>query len=126
MRIVPVVVLAALVTLPFLVEASSATPAENQRAYVAGGSFGGTRYVCTSLDFDIGAACDVPCPGNTCSIDVMDAVRGPNIWFRICLEGQTFCEPQAYFGHAEVPGFHARVTVVPQLVEATTGVVVVR
>lgn len=126
MRIIPVVVLAALVAVPFLVGAGSATPAENQRAYVTGGSFGGTRYVCTSLEFDIGAACEVPCPGNTCSIEILDAVSGSQVHFRICFDGQTFCESQSYYGHADVPGWHARVTVVPDLVEATTGVVIVR
>ena len=126
MRWLALASLVSLVLLP-LAASGSAEPAEATRQYVGGGSAMGTRYACMpELPFDLLAACDVPCPGNTCNIEVIDDVKGHSILFRICFDGETFCRPELYFGYADVPGFHARVTVVPQLDGATHGVVIVR
>ena len=95
--------------------------------YVGGGSAMGTTKVCLgdSSPLDLLAACNVPCPGNTCSIDILDDVNGALVSFRVCFDGETFCRPQVYIGHADIAGSHARVTVVPGISSATHGVVIV-
>ena len=98
--------------------------AEFSREYLGGGSSGGARYACTpSLPYDLLAACDIPCPGGTCDIRVIDDVRGSAIGFRVCFDGETFCRPEGYWSEAHVAGWE--VTVVPDLFEATKGIVIV-
>ena len=89
--------------------------------YLAGGTFGGVRYVCNP-DFpavpeewkvDLGAACDLRCPGNTCDITVWDDVWGNAVAFRVCFDGEEFCRPGVHLGSTSVVG--ARVTVAPVL-----------
>ena len=106
--------------------ASGTDAPEERREYLGGGSFSGTTTACTpSLPFDFLAACDIPCPGSTCTVRVIDDVWRSDIGFRVCFDGETFCRPEVYVGYANIPGWHSRITIVPQLARATHGVAIV-
>ncbi len=104
------------------------------RGYYLGGgtSFGGVRRACLQdhtpslpeWQVDIGAACDLRCPGNTCDISVLDDYYGDDVLFKVCFDNEDFCRWQVYRGYAYVLG--ARVTVVPFMETATHGVVIIR
>ena len=102
--------------------------------YLGGGAFfGGVTRICNEdlpgaapeeLSVDIGAACDLRCPGNTCDIMVVDDVWGDDVFFRVCFDAEEFCRPHVYRGYASVPG--TVLTVAPFLDTATHGVVIIR
>lgn len=96
------------------------------RKYVGGGAAIGENAVCMPGDFDIGAACNLPCGSDRiCEMSIWDDLNGNNVRFFACVPGESLCRFIGFKGSGTITNADF-VTVVPVYDDATTGIVTVK